>query len=316
MKFIANCCLLLSLSCLSIISLADEPIDFSAKIRAIEPSHAQVNDVDIAYKVLGNREDPAVLLIMGLGSSHILWGDAIPNQLVKAGYQVVLFDNRDVGDSQRLVEHGKPTIWWEVIKGRLGFEMKAPYDLSDMAADTLGLMDVMQIDKAHIVGASMGGMIAQVLAAQYPNRILSLTSIMSTPGFADHLPPPGEMSGSFTEPSENETEAEAKLRLEKFGFYLDSIPRQLMAIIKSGDRSEQVKTITAPTLVMHGNEDTLIPVAHGQYTSELIKGSKFVAFDGMGHNLPPAVLPALMGEMVSHMKQHDALTSHALAVGQ
>ena len=281
--------------------LAAEVVDYSAKIRAVDTLHAQINDIDIAYKVLGNREDPAILMIMGLGGSHILWADALPNQLVEAGYQVVLFDNRDVGESQRLDEYGNPTIWWEVVKDRLGFEMNAPYDLSDMANDSIGLMDELQLEQAHIVGVSMGGMIAQVLAARYPERVISLTSIMSTPGFADHLPPPGELGG-FTESQAAETEAEAKARLERFGFYLDALPRQTMAVVKSGDRSDEVKTIRAPTLVMHGKDDTLIPIAHGEYTAELIKGSKFIAFDGMGHNMPPAVLPAMVSNMLSLMK--------------
>jgi pimeloyl-ACP methyl ester carboxylesterase len=286
--------------------LAEEAVDYAANIRAIDTNHVQVNDIDIAYKVLGDRDDPAILMIMGLGSSHILWRDNLPNQLVEAGYQVVLFDNRDVGESQRLDEHGNPTVWWEFIKAKMGFEVNAPYDLSDMATDSIGLMDELQLEQAHIVGASMGGMIAQVLTARYPERVISLTSIMSTPGFADHLPPAGELGG-FTESQVDETEAEAKARLESFGFYLDALPRQIMAIIKSGDRSDEVKTISTPTLVIHGNEDTLIPVAHGVYTAELIEGSKFIAFDGMGHNMPAAVLPAIVSNMLSHMKSQDTL---------
>lgn len=301
MKFLVS--LFLSFSMVSPL-LAAEVIDYSAKIRAIDTIHAQVNDIDIAYKVLGDRGNPAVLMIMGLGGSHILWADNLPNQLAEAGYQVVLFDNRDAGESQRLDEHGNPTIWWEFMKDKMGFGMNAPYDLSDMANDSIGLMDELQLEQAHIVGASMGGMIAQVLAARYPERVISLTSIMSTPGFSDHLPPVGELGGSTESPTE-ETEAEAKARLESFGFYLDALPRQTMAILKSGDRSEEVKTIGAPTLVMHGKDDTLIPIEHGEYTAELIEGSTFIAFDGMGHNMPPAVLPTIVSSLLSHMKSQD-----------
>jgi len=290
------------LSCFIVMNaLAEERVDYSATIRAIDATHVEVNGIDIAYKVLGEGDAPAILLIMGLGASHILWGDNLPNRLVEAGYRVVLFDNRDVGESEHLTEAGDPVIWWEFIKAELGFEVNAAYDLSDMAKDSIALMDALQLDQAHIVGASMGGMIAQVLVARYPERALSLTSIMSTPGFGDHLPPPGEVGG-FSETPEGETEEETKARLEGFGFYADSVPRQLMAILKSGDRSDEVQTINVPTLVLHGKDDTLIPVAHGEYTAELIQGSNFVAFDGMGHNMPAEVLPDIVSNMLTHMR--------------
>lgn len=145
----------------------------------------------------------------------------------------------------------------------------------------------------------MGGMIAQVVAARHPERVLSLTSIMSTPGFADHLPPPGELP--ITESDEDETEEERKARFEDFGLYLDAMPRQILAILKSGDRSEEVRTIAAPTLVLHGADDTLIVPEHGAYTAELIAGSEYILFENMGHNLPTEVMPALVGAMLEHM---------------
>lgn len=298
MKFLIGCLFFFPLV---MNASAEERVDYSASIRAIDATHVEVNGVDIAYKVLGEAADPAIILIMGLGGSHILWGDNLPNQLVEAGYRVVLFDNRDVGESEYMTEAGDPIIWWEFIKAEFGFDVNAAYDLSDMAEDSVALMDALQLDQAHIVGASMGGMIAQILVARYPERALSLTSIMSTPGFGNHLPPPGEMGG-FSETPEGETEEETKARLEGFGFYADSVPRQLMAILKSGDRSDEVKTIHVPTLVLHGKDDTLIPIAHGEYTAELIQGSKFVAFEGMGHNMPPEVLPNIVSNMLTHMK--------------
>lgn len=269
-------------------------------IAAIEPAYARANDINVAHKVIGDAEDPVVILVMGLGGSHRLWGNDFPNRIVDAGYRVVLFDNRDVGQSQRFDNHGNPIMWWEFIKLQLGFEVNAAYDLNDMAADTVGLLDALNIEQAHVVGASMGGMIAQVVAAKYPERVSSLTSIMSTPGFADHLPPPGEL-GNFGGDLPEETEAERKARFESFGLYLDAMPRQLLAILKSGDRSSEVKTIGVPTLVLHGAEDTLIPPAHGEYTAELIKGSTYIAFEGMGHNLPEEIQPALVAAMVEHM---------------
>ena len=259
-----------------------------------------------------SRQYPGCRRIL-CGVSHIFWKDNLLDRLVEAGYQGVVFENRDVGESQRLDEYGNPTIWWELLKDRLGFEMNAPYDLSDMPNDSIGLMDELQLERAHIVGISMGGMIAQVIAARYPERVISLTSIVSTPGFADHLPPGGESkSSAFTKTQAGETEAEANARLERSGFYRDAFPRQIMAVIKSGDRSEAVKTIRVPTLVMHGKDDTLIPIAHGEYTAELIEGSKFIAFEGMGHNMPSAVLPEIVSNMVSHMKSEDAKTFECL----
>lgn len=296
---IAAIVLSLAFSWSALAQTAEAP-DFSAKIRAIETQQVTVNGVDLAFKRLGNEADPAIVLVMGLGGTHLLWGDSLPFSLLDAGYQVVLFDNRDVGASTRFDESGEPILWWEFIKVQFGFDVNAAYDLADMANDTVGLMDALGIDRAHIVGASMGGMIAQVVAAQHPDRTLSLTSIMSTPGFGDHLPAPGNQVNEIMEESDqSEEERLAALRFR--GIEPQSMPRQIMAILKSGDRSEEVSTISAPTLVLHGEDDTLIPPRHGEYTAELIKGAKYVVFSGMGHNLPPEVMPKLISQMLGHM---------------
>jgi len=278
--------------------------DQSAKLRAIELNHATVNNIEIAYKVIGKEDNPPVLMIMGLGASHILWGDNLVMQLVEAGYRVVLFDNRDTGDSQRLDEFGQPLIWWQLLKARFGFEVDADYTLEDMAQDSIALLDKLEIEQAHIVGASMGGMIAQVVAANHPARVLSLVSIMSTPGFGDHLPPPStDANDQITNMAKDEVDNKARLR--QIGIYTESMPRQIMAILKSGDRTEAVKTISAPTLVLHGVDDALIPLPHGEYTASLITGSKFVALEGMGHNMPEQVLPRILSNMVQHMESAD-----------
>ncbi len=278
--------------------------DQSAKLRAIELNHATVNNIEIAYKVIGKEDNPPVLMIMGLGASHILWGDNLVMQLVEAGYRVVLFDNRDTGDSQRLDEFGQPLIWWQLLKARFGFEVDADYTLEDMAQDSIALLDKLEIEQAHIVGASMGGMIAQVVAANHPARVLSLVSIMSTPGFGGHLPPPStDANDQITNMAKDEVDNKAGLR--QIGIYTESMPRQIMAILKSGDRTEAVKTISAPTLVLHGVDDALIPLPHGEYTASLITGSKFVALEGMGHNMPEQVLPKILSNMVQHMESAD-----------
>ena len=279
--------------------------DWPSRIQAIELKHIEANGIDIAYKIVGDEADPTVLMIMGLGVSHKMWGGELPGKLVDAGYQVVLFDNRDVGGSQRFDTLGDPTIWWEFIKYEFGLKVNAAYDLNDMARDSIGLMDVLQLESAHLVGVSMGGMISQVVAARYPDRVLSLTSIMSTPGLADHLPPFGELDGEVSDSQKDETEEEVKTRLEGSGLFLDAVPRQLMAILKAGDRSEEVKTITVPTLVMHGKDDNVIPVVHGEYTAEIIDGAEFITFDGMEHHISDEIRPQLVEYLVRHLKRQS-----------
>jgi pimeloyl-ACP methyl ester carboxylesterase len=283
------------------ISFAQEFIQ--SYIKQHELMFTQVNDIKIAYKVIGDPADPAVLMVMGLGASHQLWGDSMVRGLVDAGYRVVLFDNRDVGDSERLDEFGDPLLWWEFLKNQFGFEVNAAYTLNDMAMDSVGLMDHLQIENSHIVGASMGGMIVQIIAARYPQRTRSLTSIMSTTG-APHLPPPGGEAGDSLRNMAS-GDADDTVDLAAIGLHVEAMPRQLMAVFKTGDRSEEVKTISVPTLVIHGEDDTLIPPAHGEHTASLIDGSKLMILSGMGHNMPDAVLPEILTNMIQHMQAVD-----------
>jgi pimeloyl-ACP methyl ester carboxylesterase len=178
--------------------------------------------------------------------------------------------------------------------------------LNDMAADTIALMDVLELQDAHIVGASMGGMIAQVVAAQYPQRTRSLVSIMSTTG-APHLPPPSvEASNSLLgAASEDEDAADRRAAMVERGFYPQSMGRQMMAVFKTGDRSDEVATISSPTLVVHGGEDQLLPPPHGAHTAQMISGSELVVYDTMGHNIPDDVLPKLLTKMTQHMQAAD-----------
>ena len=281
-----------------------EAREHAKKIRGLALNYATVNNIEIAYKVIGKDDNPAVLLIMGLGASHVVWGDNLVMQLADAGYRIVLFDNRDTGDSQRLEEFGQPLLWWQLLKARFGFDVDADYTLDDMAQDSVALLDELGIERAHIVGASMGGMIAQVVATNHPSRVLSLVSIMSTPGFGDHLPPPStEANDQLTNMAKDKVDNKARLR--QLGIYTESMPRQIMAVIKSGDRTEAVKTISAPTLVIHGVDDPLIPLPHGEYTAELIRESKFVALEGMAHNMPAEILPEILSHMVQHFETTD-----------
>ena len=272
---------------------------------------AAVGELDIAYRIVEPDPDkPKAVVIMGLGGSNVAWGDALISGLANGGYEILLLDNRDTGASTRFDEWGQPVLWWELLKYRLGFSVNAPYTLNDLGADIAGLMDAVGYDEAHIVGASMGGMIAQIVAAQYPEKTLSLISIMSTTN-APHLPPPtdeAEMRLRNLATGEAETDREQSIRDR--GFYPESMQRHLMAIFKTGDRSDAVATIVAPTLVLHGADDGLVPPEHGRHTASLIQESRFLLIEGMAHNMPEDIIPLLVDEMTGHM---DAVEAGALA---
>ncbi len=263
--------------------------------------------VKIAYRVLGPEDAEAAVLVMGLGASHTLWGDDFVLGIIAAGYRVVLIDNRDTGKSIKYPEKDNPVLWWQLLKYQIGLGVSTTYQLNDMAGDVINVMDALEIDKAHIIGASMGGMIAQVTAAEFPQRSQTLVSIMSTTG-AEHLPEPGRQStNAIRDMADADNDDAATKRTEfmkKMGFHPEAIPRQMMAILKAGDRSESIKTITTPTLVIHGQDDQLLSAEHGQHTAELIRESKLVIYEGMGHNLPEAVLPEILAEIGGHLTAH------------
>ncbi|GAB5451150.1 MAG: alpha/beta hydrolase [Halioglobus sp.] len=273
----------------------------SPRVSAFEEdlSSAHINGIQMAYMDLGDGGSPAAILIMGLGSSHRVWGHEIVDGLLEAGYRVVIFDNRDTGGTQRFDEHGR-LLWWELLKDQLGFDVNEVYTLRDLAADTAALMDHLEINSGHIVGVSMGGMIAQIFAAEWPERTDSLTSIMSSPGFRDDLPEPTDEALELldsTVPSESELK-----ELHATGIYPLSVERQLLAILDAGDRSEAVSTIEVPSLVIHGMDDGLFPVEHGKATAALIQNSRLVTYQDMGHDIPDAVLPLLIEELIKHFQ--------------
>ena len=272
---------------------------------------AAVGELDIAYRIVGPGPDkPKVVVIMGLGGSNVAWGDALISGLANGGYELLLLDNRDTGDSTRFDEWGQPVLWWELLKYQLGFSVNAPYTLNDMGADIAGLMDAVGYDEAHVIGASMGGMIAQIVAAQYPEKTRSLISIMSTTN-APHLPPPtDEAENRLRNLATGEAEADREQAIRDRGFYPESMQRHLMAIFKTGDRSDEVATIAAPTLVLHGADDGLVPPEHGRHTASLISDSRFLLIEGMAHDMPEDIIPLLVNEMTGHM---DAVEAGALA---
>ena len=252
-----------------------------------------INGVSIAYTTAGEEGNPSVLMIMGLMGSHKVWGEEIVNGLVNSGYRVILFDNRDTGESENLDRLGKPNLYWKFAMSYLGVDFSSPYTLTDMALDGIGVLDHLGIERAHVVGASMGGMIAQTIAFKFPERTKSLVSIMSTTG-APHLSQMSERN----EQNFNNAGGWDKDVAHSYGFYPEAMPRQMTAIMKAGDRSEQVRSIKVSTLVQHGVNDTLLPPDHGEHTAELISNSKLKIYENMGDNLPPEAWPFVIEEMV------------------
>jgi pimeloyl-ACP methyl ester carboxylesterase len=271
---------------------------------------------------------PVVLLVMGLGMQLIAWPPALVQALQDAGYRVVRHDNRDIGLSQSFDHLGPPNMVWAMVKHKLGFAPRTPYSLHDMALDALGVLDALGIPQAHVVGVSMGGMIAQRLALAAPQRVLSLSSIMSSSGarglpdarpevlrallgrpagpsvpqIVDHYVRLFRVIGSPAFPVD-----EAVLR-ERIALGLErsyrpaGTLRQMVAVAAdTGHRALALARITAPTLVLHGRADPLVPFACGEDTARRIPGAKLVGIEGMGHDLPPGVVDRLLAHIVPHM---------------
>jgi len=270
------------ISLTSLASLEDKPLTIT-----------EINQTTIAWMEMGDPEGPPLLMIQGLGVSHKVWGDKFTEMLMAKGYRVIIFDNRDVGQSQRYDADGNPVILWNLLKNKLGFDVTTSYSLKDMAKDAVGILDHLNLKDAHILGASMGGMIAQTLVIEHPERARSLISIMSSSG-AEHLPEPSTESSNKINDLADMSDAERFAELNGKGVYPQAIPRQYMAILDSGDRSPELKKIRTRTLVLHGKDDKLLSLEHGQHTAESIPGADFVAFDGMAHNIPDPVKPLLI----------------------
>ena len=280
-------------------SYADYSRDY---IDTVAAERAESGDTAISYRVFNRAEDhPKLLLIMGLGGAGYAWGDAFVSALESKGIEVIVIDNRDTGESDFFSAWGQPTLWWQLLKYKLGLSVDAPYSLTEMAQDSIAVLDTAGYQRVHVAGASMGGMIAQVLAARFPERVVSLTSIMSTT-FAPHLPPPtANAEGNLRDLAGGDAETSRDQRMRDRGFYPESMERHLMAIFKSGDRTEEVATITSPTLVIHGSEDPLVPPEHGIHTAEQVEGARFVLIEGMGHNMPEALHPQIVSLISGHI---------------
>jgi pimeloyl-ACP methyl ester carboxylesterase len=289
------------------------------------PQIARANGIELCYEIFGDANAEPILLIMGLGAQMIHWDDDFCRQLAARGFRVIRFDNRDIGKSSKL-SGGKRLTPIELLKLRfLKIPVAAPYELRDMAEDVTGLMDVLGIKSAHLVGASMGGMIAQEIAISFPQRVRSLTSIMSTTGNPKLPPPTREAAAVLMAPppttkeeyfvryaqtwkilragSFPEDEALDRARAERTferGLNPAGVGRQLRAVLASGSRKERLHLVKAPTLVIHGTVDPLVRPEAGRDTAASIPGARLLMIEGMGHALPIPMWPKIIDAIDKH----------------
>lgn len=305
-------------------------------------SAAHANGIAIEYEEIGPPDAPVILLIMGLGMQLVAWPESFCDGLSARGFRVVRFDNRDAGLSTRMPSAGSLATTAMMARAFLGLRVRPPYTLNDMARDTVGLMDALGISEAHIVGASMGGMIAQIVAIEHPERVKSLTSIMSTSGDRALPGPKGKVLRALLRPRPRDkalavrrymemfrliggggyppTEAELLVRVEgavRRSYRPDAFARQLIAIQTAPSRVRKLRGVRAPTLVLHGSDDPLVPMAGGEDTAASIPGARLRVVPGMGHFLPEALVPLLVEEIAGHClkAEHAAQSTAARATG-
>jgi pimeloyl-ACP methyl ester carboxylesterase len=285
---------------------------------------APSNGIELCYETFGEPDDPTMLLVMGLGSQMIHWPDDFCAALAGRGYQVVRFDNRDMGESTWFDGGDTPSVRAAIGGG----DVAVPYVLADMADDAVGLLDHLGVDRAHVCGVSMGGMIAQTIAIRHPRRVASLTSVMSSTGDPDVGTPTSEaMSALMAPPAatraayqdavvhhahvwgspglfDAERLRETAGRAWDRGYHPEGTARQLLAILSSGSRSADLAALSVPTLVIHGTADTLVQPSGGERTAEVIPDAKLLVVEGMGHDLPPALWPQMIDAVAGHAAEH------------
>lgn len=293
--------------------------------RHTAPARVETNGVELVYDTFGEPDDPSILLIAGLGSQMIDWRDDFCVLLASRGFHVVRFDNRDVGQSTILEEAGQPDIAAMIEAKQRGETLRSAYLLRDLVDDTLGMLDALAIEKVHVVGLSMGGMIAQLMAAWHPERVLTLTSIMSHTG-EPGLPPSAPKAWEcLTAPLADELEQFLQQYISKWqvycgpaypmdvkaarehaahiferGVHTAGRDRQLAAILASGSRREALASVACPTLVIHGDCDPVVPIEGGRATARAVRGAQFLSFEGMGHDLARGLWPAVVDAIARH----------------
>jgi pimeloyl-ACP methyl ester carboxylesterase len=295
---------------------------------------AHANGIDLAYDTYGDATDPTLLLIMGLAVQMVGWDPEFCGMLAERGFHVVRFDNRDVGLSSKIRGGPKPNV----VSAALGAKPRASYLLSDMAADAAGLLDHLGVGAAHVVGASMGGMIAQTLAVEHPERVLSLCSIMSTTGERRYNRPRLRVYASLLRrpPSDRQGYVRQWLWLWRLigspGFPFDErrirrlaeqsfdrchypagVARQLLAIMASADRTAALGSVRVPTAVIHGRDDPLVRLPAGEATARAIPGAELIVIDGMGHGLPREVWPRVVDAIERNARRADAAPARSAA---
>lgn len=285
------------------------------------------NGIAIEYETHGDPANPPLLLIMGLGAQLTLWPIELVEALVARGFYVIRHDNRDIGLSEKFGHGGVPNFRRVALMRLFGLRARLPYRLTDMADDAAALLAALGIDSAHIVGGSMGGMIAQLLAIHHPQRVRTLTSIFSTTGnprlprprpeamnaLLDRAPANATLEqvipigirvaraiGSPAYPTPEERLRERIARDYARSFYPEGPARQIAAIMDDGDRRKRLRRVTAPTLVIHGTDDPLVPVEGGRDTAKAIPGAKLHEIPGMGHDLPLELVDEIAGAIAAH----------------
>jgi pimeloyl-ACP methyl ester carboxylesterase len=296
----------------------------------------RANGIAIEYETFGRRTDPAVLMIMGYAAQMTLWPVALCQGLAARGFYVLRFDNRDAGLSTHMSQLGVPNVAEAMMRAMMGQKINAPYTLDDMAADSVGLLDAAGIESAHIIGASMGGMIAQIIAAKYASRARSLVSMMSTTGRRDlpqgkpdvmavlTMPP---LSNSRKDriaqgrriwaaigspgfrPSEAEITELIEREVDRAPYDGEAPARQLVAILASEPRNNMLKNVRVPALVIHGADDPLVPVECGRDTAASIPGAELVVIPGMGHDFSGGLVPLFLqyiGDFLARAERREA----------
>jgi len=290
-------------------------------------ARAKANGIELEYETFGDPSGAPLLLIMGLGAQMLSWDEAFCAALVDRGFFVIRFDNRDCGLSTRIEQAGQPDV-----AAALGGLAHPAYTLDDMAADAAGLLDALGIGAAHIIGASMGGFIAQLVVLNHPERALSLTSIMSGPGGTDATPPKPEGAAVLMivppptreeriqqamsirrvlmgpgDPFDEKAECARAERSIDRAYHPVGTARQLVAILAAPGRVERLRSVRIPTLVVHGIDDVLIPVENGRTVAAAVPRARLLELEGMGHDLPTRVWPTVIDAIADLARQASPL---------